>query len=363
MESNNFHIELYLTRDCNLRCTYCFEGHHGKEKTRKKNFEMSLETANKALEFLFKRIDKKFDKISINFFGGEVMQDMDRLIQFTQLADHFSKIHSIPLTKIITTNGSFLTSKNYDLLEKNNIYYLISLDGNQKTHDKFRVFSNGQGSFNHIWRNKNQILKGIESGRCRKCLFTVMPEILQDLIEATKFLIDQGFKNILYNFAMDKFSIWDEKSLLYLSDSISVILEYSDKHNATIYPFHYLRDELINPTLNEEDNGEDLRCGILTKVVAIDFDGTILPCTRFADGKVRKFAIGNVFSEEFNKPLIAYLTNIKKNIKSKCNSCVYKKTCVTYCPMLAIDQTNAYEPPKVMCDINFTIHRAIEKAL
>ena len=63
---------LYLTEDCNLRCSYCF--------VNKSPRRMSSDTARKAVEFYLDRnISGAEYSINITFFGGEPFLELDRM--------------------------------------------------------------------------------------------------------------------------------------------------------------------------------------------------------------------------------------------------------------------------------------------
>lgn len=65
-------LMVYLTEDCNLRCTYCF--------VKKKKRSMSSEVARKTVDFfLSPAVSGSERDLQVNFFGGEPLL-MDRPI-------------------------------------------------------------------------------------------------------------------------------------------------------------------------------------------------------------------------------------------------------------------------------------------
>jgi sulfatase maturation enzyme AslB (radical SAM superfamily) len=64
------YMELILTTDCNLRCSYCFERD-------KKPFNMSDEVAFAAVDFLI-QTSRNIKELTILLFGGEPMMQFVR---------------------------------------------------------------------------------------------------------------------------------------------------------------------------------------------------------------------------------------------------------------------------------------------
>lgn len=60
-------ITIWLTYMCNLACTYCYEGNI------KRTQSMSMETADRVMEFITYKINslEKKEKINIVLYGGE----------------------------------------------------------------------------------------------------------------------------------------------------------------------------------------------------------------------------------------------------------------------------------------------------
>ena len=120
-EKNKFlHICLNITSRCNLKCSYCFAQHY--VRTTK---DMTWETAKKAIE--------KFtipNKLSIGFFGGEPLLNWELI---------YTIIKKYPKGKYaITSNLTNLQEDMAKEMVKANFSYIVSLEGNEKTHNLSR---------------------------------------------------------------------------------------------------------------------------------------------------------------------------------------------------------------------------------
>lgn len=145
------------TRECNLRCKYCFE----EEGFKTPNF--SVEKVNNEFVNSYSFIEKFVDGvISYNefngcrtsefiFHGGEPL-----LIYPSNLEKIFTYIKKYCHTVIsIQTNGTIINDEIIKLLKKYQVTVGVSIDGYQKTHDENRITNSGRGTHELVMRNIN----------------------------------------------------------------------------------------------------------------------------------------------------------------------------------------------------------------
>lgn len=90
------------------------------------------------------------EKVQLHIQGGEPflqLETIDRLC--SALAESRS---SAEFSYHVTTNGTIATSRSFEILRKHRIQTTVSLDGLRALHDRFRVFSNGKGSYDRAIR-------------------------------------------------------------------------------------------------------------------------------------------------------------------------------------------------------------------
>lgn len=136
-------LELLVSTDCNMRCSYCFAG--GGNYNEKREL-MSEETAFKAIE-LFNTIG---ELKSIHFFGGEPLMN-SKLIK--KIVSHYGK----SLSYGITTNGTIMSDDMIKLFKEYNAGVLIDIDGEERYHDMNRRYKNGKGTYNDIVKNLKKL--------------------------------------------------------------------------------------------------------------------------------------------------------------------------------------------------------------
>ncbi len=112
-----------MTRRCNLKCIHCYSS---SRNIRYKN-ELTMDEGKNLISDL-----AAFRSPVILFSGGEPLmrEDLPELVGFA--VDQ-------GMRAVISTNGTLLTKKTVNILKKTGISYIgVSLDGMEKTHDRFR---------------------------------------------------------------------------------------------------------------------------------------------------------------------------------------------------------------------------------
>lgn len=146
---------LSVTEDCNLRCKYCFFSDEYKNTRNRTHKMMTDDIAIKSLDFFFERmkiIRKRHPgKIAaITFYGGEPLLNF-RLIK--KCVQYIKNNYSYKCELSITTNGILLNTEVAKFLHDNNFNISISLDGSKNNHNRNRVTSTGEGSFDIVYNN------------------------------------------------------------------------------------------------------------------------------------------------------------------------------------------------------------------
>ena len=137
-----------LNMDCNLACTYCFEG--GMKGKR----YMNAGTAERLVSFLDQRYLAEGLSLKLEFYGGEPLLSMDLIrsvaTRLTELADARGGSCSFGMV----SNGTLLTGAVARELASLGVRGVqVTLDGTRENHDRFRPFVSGKGSFDVIVRN------------------------------------------------------------------------------------------------------------------------------------------------------------------------------------------------------------------
>lgn len=261
-----------LTKNCNLKCSYCFTEGKSKEV-------ITLEMVKKSVDFLFNQMkNTKIDelpnrqkRIDISFWGGEPLLEWE-LLKETVLYAKNEKPDGVDLFFSGTTNGVLLTPDKFDFLDKHSVFFMVSLDGTEETHDTYRLTNNGKGTQKIIVENLKEALKKWPFYKVRMSIF---PKRINHFYEDIKYLVDLGVYNLYFSpvyeleWTEQDWEIWKKESF----KVVDLIKEYQDK-GIEIKVEHFI-------SYSNGSDGTIWPCGAGRNYIGIDTDGSIFPCHRF----------------------------------------------------------------------------------
>ena len=159
---DNFPLQtmvMNLTNQCNLSCQYCYEFGEDKVATPEgKPKFMDFETAAASVDYLFTQSTGRHG-VHITFFGGETLMNFPLLKKVVGYARQKAAEQGRSVDFSLTTNATLLTPAIIEYLSENEIGVTVSMDGDKAAHDKFRVFSNGKGSYDIIEPRVRALIK------------------------------------------------------------------------------------------------------------------------------------------------------------------------------------------------------------
>lgn len=134
-----------LTKDCNMRCPYCYQAHE--------MGAMSGEVADAFVE-LVSRETQGGKPFSITWFGGEPLLCVDLLLDISGRLSKVAEENKCSAGYSIITNGYLLTDKlAEELVQYGCTYAQITLDGPKRVHDTKRVLPGGGPTYDRIVEN------------------------------------------------------------------------------------------------------------------------------------------------------------------------------------------------------------------
>lgn len=324
-------MTLYLTLDCNLKCRYCFCGKKYKDN-------MSEETAEDAIGFFDKVCS---EKANITFFGGEPLLRMDLIKYIVSLC---KEKYPEKFTFSITTNGLLLIRENYRFLTDNDIYILLSLDGNKETQDSNRPLLNGQGSW-------DVIMKNIEATGTRfPVRMTVSRMTLSSLADNIISLHRKGFESIAFYLASGE--PWNDEDFAefekQLNELTCYLMECYENGNAP--SIHWIDKEI---RMYIADKGS--KCSLGLNQFSVTPNGNIYPCnhTNFED---RCLQMGNIY-EGLDGAKTAWIEAELARRDPECVGCKFEKRC-SCCNMDNYEETGKlWKAPDWFCTANQIVIR------
>lgn len=180
---------LFLTHLCNLRCEYCLKSRGAGAQPVQSS--MDLGTALKAL-LLFRRLSSsRPGNSTIVLYGGEPLLNSEVLWRVVSEVRTERRLHD-PAdgeTRIeLFTNGTLIDDEAVDLIKKYEVYPVISLDGTEISHNRYRQGPRGGGSFKAAVRGCRALMR---KGIFPAISCTAGAHNINDLEESVSFFINE----------------------------------------------------------------------------------------------------------------------------------------------------------------------------
>ncbi len=136
---------LLPTEKCNFRCTYCYE-----------DFELGKmsEVTQHAIEQFIDRRVPNLKALNFSWFGGEPLVAKEIVLRLSKYAKQRCAEYGVTFAGGLTTNAYVLDKAlAQELIDLNQDFFQITLDGWKDAHDVLRKRADGRGTFDVIWQN------------------------------------------------------------------------------------------------------------------------------------------------------------------------------------------------------------------
>jgi uncharacterized protein len=330
---DNFPLQtmvMNLTNQCNLSCQYCYEFGEDKVATPEgKPKFMDFETASASVDYLFTQSAGRHG-VHITFFGGETLMNFPLLKKVVDYAKQKAADQGRSIDFSLTTNATLLTPTIIEYLSVNEIGVTVSMDGDKASHDKFRVFSNGKGSYDIIEPRVRELIK---EHKTRPIVARVtMTSQAMDVLGTYRHLKnDLGFHEIGFapvTTSPNRLYSIDNQGLDSVLDQFGVL--------ASEYLANALRGEHhgfsnVSDTLAELHQGVNKShpCGAGLGLVGVGPSGDIAPCHRFVDSDTH--TLGHVSTGIDKAKQNDFLSRGHIQVKTDCSTCFARPLCAGGC--------------------------------
>lgn len=140
-------ITIAPTLDCNFQCPYCFERDYRKQVNITKSVIDGIVN-------LVKQDVQNLKKLSVNWYGGEPLLEIDKIIVVSRELIELCEKNNIKYVSGITTNGYLLDYSTFNTLIELKVQSIqIPLDGDAQYHDLTRRHVTGVPTFSKIISN------------------------------------------------------------------------------------------------------------------------------------------------------------------------------------------------------------------
>lgn len=319
VEINNAELQLNrlainITNSCNLACKYCY-ANGGSYLT--EDHIMPLEILEVTLDKFF----NKFDRIdNLQLFGGEPLMSMRNIEFVCKYVEKVKSYRKYPTSIGLVTNGTLISDKFIELVNKYDIQVTVSFDGTNVVNDINRIYINGKGSSGviidkvnklrnatnqptqiEVTYNKSHLDNDVKVIDCVNTCNELFPGIGIHLVPAG------GAPN-------DDFVISD------ISVMVDSVDDVFDNWREEIHSYS-LVDRIIRALITKQGNRGNI-CDAGAGTLSVSTKGNIYPCFMFTDNDSLK--LGTVFDKDIlsGEGAIKRLRNLEKfNNKGKNKKC------------------------------------------
>ena len=334
-EFTGLHI-FVVTLRCDHSCRYCQVSRKNSDKS---VFDMSRETAKRAVEATFKSPSKY---IKIEFQGGEPLLNFP-LVQFIITeARHINEEERRELSFVICSNLALLDDEILRACSAPDIYFSTSLDGPPDLHNENRPRRGGDS-----WQKAIDGLRRVreELGAERvSALMTTTAASLSRAREIIDTYLDAGLREIFlrpispYGFALKtkSYSAYDvERWLAFYEEALDYILELNQ--HGVDFVERYAAIVLKKMLTNDDPGyvGLSSPAGIGIGVLVYNYDGDVYS---FDEGRMlaemgdTTFRLGNLHRDSYAEIMLseALLTPLEESFalsSPMCTDCAFESYC------------------------------------
>ena len=326
---------LHVAHTCNLNCSYCFASQgnfHGDRAL------MSFEVGKQAIDYLVAHSGTRHN-LEVDFFGGEPLMNWDVCKQIVAYARSIEKDAGKHFRFTLSTNGMLVDDDVIDFANKECHNVVLSLDGRQEIHDKYRVDYAGNGSWERIVPKFQKFVKarGDKNYYIRGTFTHNNPDFMKDIDK----MLELGFTELSMEPVVAK---PDDPCALTEEDKVIVEQQYEELADRMIEreregrPFtfyHYMIDLTGGPCIYKRISG----CGSGTEYMAVTPWGDLYPCHQFVGEE--DFCLGNVWDGVKRTDLREDFRKCNVYQRPECRDCWAKLYCSGGCAANAYHSTGS----------------------
>ncbi len=314
---------------CNLRCGYCFYSTTDQSTNCRMNYELLR-------KFLVEYMQLFTDRFMFIWHGGEpLLAGLSFFRRIVEIQSQITRNNQV-IQNFIQTNATLINEEWAKFFKEYNFKVGVSLDGNEKSNNRFRKNYNGKGSF-------NQIMRGIKILRNHNIKPGIIQTLTSDNLSQTKenfnfFTNIVGARGWSTNIYLDKNnenrmmpgqSLTNKQLTTFLIDQINLWLAQNDSK---------LKIREIENFISAMFNKKPSSCafnGSCAGYFCLEYDGKIYPCDRSSG--YPDLLLGDISKQPLLEVLnsaerLSYVERIN-NLPSECFSCEWQKSCNNGCTM------------------------------
>ncbi|NHQ60774.1 radical SAM protein [Chlorobium sp. BLA1] len=319
-----------VTQQCNLGCSYCYISRNREV--------MSLETADKIIEFMFHHTPED-ETIEIGFFGGEPMLEFELIKAISSRIRSHRGYNPDKVNFFIVSNGTIFSDAIADELLRLQLPFGISCDGPPHIQDTSRVFRDGRGSSTVVEKNIRYALRSFPFLPVN-AVYT--PNTLQHLPEVIDYFYALGVRVIYLN--PDISARWTKEHAQMLPVLYRAVGEkYIDYYKQETPCYISMIDSKVTVIMRGGYQPLE-KCRMGKGEFAFAPSGNVYPCERLIgsdDGVTH--CLGNINSSNLTQVKCSH--DASQIANATCPSCELNQYCMNWCGCTNYFATGDYNAP------------------
>ncbi len=328
---------LNVAHTCNLTCSYCFAAqgkYHGKQAL------MPFEVGKAALDYLIANSGSR-RHLEVDFFGGEPLLNWQVVKDLVAYGRSVEQQAGKLFRFTLTTNGVLLNDEIMDFCNREMHNVVLSLDGRQAVHDRFRVDHQGRGSYEQVVPLFQRFVqkRGDQNYYIRGTYTRHNLDFVSDVLH----MADLGFTQLsmepMVGDPEDPASLREEDlPVLYQQYELLAAEMLKRRREGRGFDFyHYLIDLEAGPCLYKRLSG----CGSGTEYLAVTPTGELYPCHQFVGDS--KYLLGDVWQGVKDHEGQQAFAACGLLSRPECESCWAKLYCAGGCAANAYHATGSIQ--------------------
>jgi uncharacterized protein len=260
-----FSLTLMVTRNCTLRCDYCYAGRKGCSR-------LSEEFGRRAID---RALASMADgaALDLSFFGGEPLLEPERIELLIDHAETHARPRRVRVSPGLTTNGTLWQGAAWRLMTRPGMRVAVSHDGIPELHDRHRPFADGRASSGVVLRTLRALA---EAGVRPRVVSVVRPDTVGCLAAGIEFLHEScGARR--FDPTLDLWTRWTAGDVVRLEEAVERLAEFWRGHLPES-SISWLDEKAAR--LMGVPCGPTARCGFGRGELAVATSGRLYPCER-----------------------------------------------------------------------------------
>ena len=309
-------LTLFVDHACNLRCTYCYNGH-------KFAAPMPVGLARDAVDLV---LGMGRGLRQVGFFGGEPLLRFELVRKDAAYVRERTAGCPVPPALVVTTNGTLLDDARVAWLAAERCFVGVSLDGVAGAHDACRVTAEGRGSHEAVVAG---VRRALAAGIRLKTISVVDPAAVDRLAESFDHLLELGVRQMSFNINYQ--ASWDDEARDRFQAALDALVDrYVAAYRRGVDFRLNILDAKVVTHLKSGYSGAD-RCDFGCEELAVAPSGRIYPCDRLVGRDDRAEVVIGTVAAGIDEARRDALIAAKNAVLDECTSCAIADRCMHWC--------------------------------